>query len=236
MILIIFATLAEAVELYNTGNKFYCAGDYAQAIQYYENALKVCEDKDIYYNLGNAYFKNANLGKALIQYRRAYFLCPRDEDVIFNLNFIRNFRPDRTLAITNPLVQFLDRLFHYFSARESAWLSALAFFFASVFLSFFLIRRQKFLLYLSFLGLLFFGYFIITWALWEAEKNARVAVVIVPELKAFSGPGAEYKEILAVHDGAEARIREERNGYYLIQLPGGIGGWVKKEGVERIFE
>jgi uncharacterized protein YgiM (DUF1202 family) len=51
----------------------------------------------------------------------------------------------------------------------------------------------------------------------------------------MSGPGEEYKHILTLHDGAEVRIREERQNYVLIQLPGGLGGWIEKESLEEIF-
>ncbi|MCX7994845.1 MAG: tetratricopeptide repeat protein [candidate division WOR-3 bacterium] len=236
MILFILLNFAEVVELYNMGNKFYAEGNFQSAIECYEKALTYCRDKDLYYNLGNAYFKAGKLGKAIIQYRRAYLLCPRDEDVFYNLNFVRSFRPDKLTTIPNPFVQFLDRFFHYFSITESALFSAIAFFFISIFLSLFLIFRRKVLLGLMILSSLCFFYFIITHTLWQSEKNSNSAVVITDELKAFSGPGEEYKEILVIHDGTEARIREERNGYYLIQLPGGIGGWVRTDGMERIFE
>jgi len=60
-------------------------------------------------------------------------------------------------------------------------------------------------------------------------------VVVVPEVSAQSGPGQEYKEIILVHDGTEGLIKEQRGDYILIQLPGGVGGWVKKDAVEPVF-
>ncbi len=236
MIVLIFATLTEVVQLYNTGNKFYAEGDFQSAITCYEKALEISKDKDIYYNLGNAYFKAGRIGRAIIQYHRAYILCPRDGDVLYNLNFLRNYRPDKITAIPNPFFQFLDRSFHYFSPNESNFFSSVTFMFVAIFLSLLLITRKKIFLWLSIFSSLFFLYFLIISGLWQAEMNSNSAVVIASELKAYSGPGEEYKEILVIHDGTEAKIREERNGYYLIQLPGGIGGWVKADGVERVIE
>lgn len=236
MIIFFLFTIAEAIQLYNTGNKYYAENNFQSAIECYEHALKLCKNKDIYYNLGNAYFKSGRIGKAIIQYRKAYLLCPRDEDISYNLNFLRNFRPDRTTNIPNPFFQFLDQLFHYFSLKESNILSSIAFLIIAVSLSLYLINRNKLFLLLGIISSLFFIYFLVIALLWQAEKNSNSAVVVVTELKAYSGPGEEYKEILVIHDGTEARIREERNGYYLVQLPGGIGGWVKKDGIERVFE
>ncbi|MEO0191051.1 MAG: tetratricopeptide repeat protein [candidate division WOR-3 bacterium] len=236
MIILIFATFAEVVQLYNTGNKYYAENNFQSAIECYENALRICKNKDIYYNLGNAYFKTGRIGKAIIQYRKAYFLYPRDEDILYNLNFLRNFRPDKLTTIPNPFFQFLDRFFHYFSYKESKSLSAITFLLISIFLSLFLINRSRVFFWLSIFSSLLFIYFLISSSLWQAERTSNAAVVVINELKAYSGPGEEYKEILVIHDGTEVRIREERNGYYLIQLPGGIGGWVKTDGIERIFE
>lgn len=236
MILLIFATLTEAIQLYNTGNKYYAEGNFKSAIECYEKALSICKNKDIYYNLGNASFKAGMIGKAILQYRRGYYLCPRDEDIQYNLNFLRNFRADRLSTIPNPFIKILDRVFHYFSASESVLLSTITFFLVSILFSLFLITRNKIFFWLCLPGSLIFIYFLIVFSLWHSERASNSAVVVVSELKAYSGPGDEYKEIFIIHDGTEAKIREERNGYYLIQLPGGIGGWVENDGIERVFE
>ncbi len=236
MIILMFVTFAEVIQLYNTGNKYYAENNFPAAIECYEKALAICKNKDIYYNLGNAYFKTGRIGKAIIHYRKAYLLCPRDGDVIYNLNFLRNFRPDKLTTLPNPFFQFLNRFFHYFSQKEGTILSAITFLFTVIFLSLYLINWNKIFLWLSIFISLFFIYFLVSSSLWEAEKKSNSAVVIVNELKAYSGPGEDYKEILLIHDGTEVKIKEERNGYYLIQLPGGIGGWVKTDGIERIFE
>lgn len=236
MIFLILISINDVVQLYNIGNRYYAENEFLKAIEFYEKALSLCDNKDIHYNLGNAYFKAGNIGKAIIQYRRAYFLSPRDEDIVYNLNFLRNFRPDKVMTIPNPFVQILDRFFHYFSIFESSFLSAFSFLLISIFLSLFLVIRNKIFLWFSILLSLLFIYFLVTFFLWQAEKKSKDVVVVVNELRAYSGPGDEYKEILIIHDGTEAKIREEREAYCLIQLPGGIGGWVKNDGIERIFE
>ncbi|MEO0142095.1 MAG: tetratricopeptide repeat protein [candidate division WOR-3 bacterium] len=235
MILLIFVVLNEACELYNAGNKYYAEGNFQNAIECYEKALSLCQNKDIYYNLGNAYFKMGKIGKALIQYRRAYFLCPRDGDVNYNLSFLRNFRADRITSIPNPIAQILNSLFHYFSMAEAFVYSALSFLFFAIFLSLFIIGRNKLFIWIAFVGLLFFGYFFITTQVWQGERNSNSGVIICGECQAFSGPAEDYKEVLVIHDGTEVKIRDERNDYYLIQLPGGLGGWVKTENVARVY-
>uniref|UniRef100_A0A7C4TDV4 SH3b domain-containing protein n=1 Tax=candidate division WOR-3 bacterium TaxID=2052148 RepID=A0A7C4TDV4_UNCW3 len=221
--------------LYNEGNKFYAQGDYLSAIASYEQALKFGINKNLYYNLGNAYFKSNRIGKAIIYFYRARLLSPRDRDTNYNLKFARNYRADKDITIQNPFFIAISNLFHYFSYRESWILGTIVFLIFSVFFALFIIYRTKYTIIISIFLFIIFFYFLITYLVWSSEINRKLAVVVVPEVKAYSGPGEEYKEILIIHDGAEARILEERNGYYLIQLPGGIGGWIKTENVEPVF-
>ena len=74
-----------------------------------------------------------------------------------------------------------------------------------------------------------------TWQVWRNEVRSVPAVVVVPEAVALSGPGDEYKEILTLHDGTELTVREVRGEYVLIQIPGGIGGWVREEILTLVF-
>ncbi len=235
MMLLIILSLNDVVQLFNQGNRYYNENRYQEAINTYEQVLEICPQKDVYYNLGNAYFKTGKLGKAIIQYRKAYFLCPRDNDIVYNLNFLRGFRSDKNMIMPNPLVQLFSDIFHYFSMREAFVFAGIAFLATAMLISLYIIFRNKVFIWTAFVTTIFFIYSVTCYALWVGDKKSNWAVVIIPELKAYSGPGIDYKEILEIHDGAELKTCEERNGYYLIQLPGGIGGWVTKEGVEKIF-
>lgn len=235
LLFLVLLNINSPVELFNQGNEYYKNGDYHSAITCYEQALRLCPNKDIHYNLGNAYFKASKLGKAIAQYRRARLLAPRDQDIIYNLNFLRRYRIDKTEEPKNPIIYFLSQIFHYFSITEASILAGIFFFFSAILISLEIIFKTRFLNILLIFTALGFLYFVITFMVWHAERNGQYCVIINPEIKAYSGPGAGYKEILIIHDGAEAKIREERGGYYLIQLPGGIGAWVDSSNVEIIY-
>jgi tetratricopeptide (TPR) repeat protein len=222
-------------ESYNQGNAFYNQKDYPRAIQAYQEALTAGPNAAVLYNLGNAYFKNGQIGRAIVSYRRAQFLEPKDHDISNNLLFARSYRTDKTLTIPGPLEAFFDRLFHYFSLKQALILAATCFALGSLLLSFYFIWRRGFLMYAClsfFLGFLFFA---ANAQVWRSLRASNPAVVVVPEVSAQSGPGQEYKEILLVHDGSEGLIKERRGDYVLIQLPGGVGGWVIKEAVQEVF-
>lgn len=226
---------SDPTDLYNQGNEYYQQGRYAEAIAAYEQASKNVGSTKIYYNLGNSYFKKGMLGKAILNYRKANFLSPRDKDVMHNLDFARNYRVDKTSSITSPIMQALANIFRYLSFYEAQVVTTIFFVIAAAFASLFIIYRRSIyscaLVVASVLCMLFF----ISWQSWVADTAARHAVVTVSEVSALSGPGEDYKEILVIHDGAEVKLRETRGDYALIQLPGGVGGWVPTEAIEEIF-
>lgn len=222
-------------ELYERGNEYYKQGRYGEAIVAYEEISKLINNAGVYYNLGNSYFKRGMLGKAISNYRRANFLSPRDSDIAYNLDFVRNYRVDKVSAISSPVLSFLSRLFRYFSLFESQILTTILFVLSMLFLSLLLVYRRRVYGYVLGTCVVLCLFCSITWLSWRAEIEGSYAVVIAAEASATSGPSAEYKEILVVHDGAEVSVREERGGYALIQLPGGIGGWVRMDVLEYVF-
>ena len=73
----------------------YAKGNYQQAIVDYEELLQNGVSADLYYNLGNAYFRTENITKAILNYERAHMLSPGDEDIQFNLQFARSKTIDK---------------------------------------------------------------------------------------------------------------------------------------------
>jgi hypothetical protein len=222
-------------ELYNLGNKYYAEKDFQNAIASYEKAVELAPNARIYYNLGNAYFKANKMGRAIISYRRARFLSPRDPDIYFNLKFCRSFRIDKNLTSENPAQDMVGRVFRFFSLPEASFLAAFFFILSAAFMSIFIVFRRRFWLWIFIPAIIVFMFIFISGRSWVAEKDPRHSVITLPEVSARSGPAEDYKEILVIHDGTEVNIRSERGDYFLIQLPGGMGGWVKSADFEIVF-
>jgi tetratricopeptide (TPR) repeat protein len=234
LMLVLVLSLAPA-GLYNQGNQLYARKDYAGAVRAYRQALAAGPSADVCYNLGNALFKSGRIGAAIVQYRRARALAPRDPDVARNLSFARGYRADKVLTAPGPVARSLDETFHALSRAEATLLAAAAFLLAALCLSVWIVRRwTAFAIGAAGFALVFAFCLVIQWA-WAGEKGSQPAVVVVPEASALSGPGEEFKQILLLHDGTEVRIRERRQGYLLVQLPGGSGGWIRTDAVERVY-
>jgi tetratricopeptide (TPR) repeat protein len=233
--LVVLAMAVSPVQQYNLGNRLYAQKDYAGAARAYQAALEAGPNAAVEYNLGNALFKSGKIGLSILHYRRARFLDPRDSDVAANLNFARSYRVDKVLTVPGPLARALDRVFRGLSLREAALVAAVGFALAGLAFALWIVRRWNALIVLAavFLAIALAGF--VSERLWSAELSARPAVVILPEVHALSGPAEDAKEILLLHDGTEVRIREARGDYVLAQIPGGSGGWIRRESVERIY-
>jgi tetratricopeptide (TPR) repeat protein len=234
-ILTLITLSAAPVEPFNRGNALYQQGDYAGAAAAYQQALLTGPNPDALYNLGNAQFKSNQTGRAIASYQRARFLRPRDRDIAANLVFAQSYRADKNLTLPGPFETLIDRSFHRLSSKEATLLAAISFLLLALLVSLFIAYRRRWPLYAAIPAFLLFGFGAMTDGSWHGYVKSRPAVIVVPEVSALSGPGEDYKQILLVHDGSEAKVREIRGAWLLLQLPGGAGGWVKRDAVELIF-
>ncbi len=219
---------------YNRGNALYAQRDYVHAAAAYEQALAAGPNANVQYNLANALFKSGQIGQAILHYRRARFLAPRDADVRANLAFARSYRVDKVLTAQGPVAGALDAAFHWLSRREAALATAVMFALGALALAGWIVRRWAVSLAASLLFGLLALYGFASERAWAHEVAGRPAVVTVPEAAAWSGPSDEFKPILVLHDGTEVRIRETRGDYDLVQLPGGTGGWLRRSAIQSV--
>ena len=235
MTALVVCLAAVAGDWFTQGNSAYEAGQYTQAVAFYDSAAATGDCPEVYFNRGNAKFKQGMIGAAIADYLRAWVLSPHDRDIRHNLEFARRFRPDRIAAMENPLIGAATQLIRLIPLRLARLLAGVLFLAALAALAFFLVNGRKPLAWLAAgLGVLFL-YCLAGQLSWRAVTSSGRVVVVVPELVLRAGPGAEYKEIVIVHDGMEATVRERRPEWVLIQVPGGEGGWAEFGTVEQVF-
>jgi tetratricopeptide (TPR) repeat protein len=118
------AYAATATSSFDQANRLYEQGKYAEAATIYENILKSGRSSSaLDFNLGNAYFKDDQLGRALFHYRKAERMAPRDPDIQANLRFARGNVAD-TISINSPA---WERVLRYFSINELATSASILF-------------------------------------------------------------------------------------------------------------
>lgn len=227
------ADLASATDWFRKGNEAYEKGNFEEASSDYQKAedLGVANAR-LYYNHGNALFRQRQLGLSILNYERARKLAPLDEDILSNLRFAQAQLADK---IPEPESNLLTRLVWTahagYSVRSGVWaafgLFALAFtaVAAALFLSSFLRWLSILIAVISSLGLIAFSpslaYKI------HQQETAQYGVVLQPAIEMFSGPGENYQVLAKVHEGTRFEIVEQRGDWLSVKLANGKGGFVR---------
>ncbi len=225
----------------DSANATYKKGEFEKASKIYELILsKGIESAELYYNLGNAYFRLKEIPKAILSYERAKLLSPEDDDINYNLNLVNSYIVDKV----NPLPEFIvltwvKSVIRKFSVNQ--W---------SVFsLSLFVISLLVFLVFL-FSGVavwrrLFFwtgSFFLVIsvistiFAINSRSQivNNHTAIIISAVTTAKSSPDNASTDLFIIHEGTKIIINEELEDWSEIKLLDGSIGWVKSKDFEKI--
>ncbi len=221
-----------AEKAFKRANYFYSQGEYIGAIKTYRELLKEGYiNAALFYNLGNAYYQNKELGRALLQYRRALRLSPRDKDIRFNYQYVYSLV---NTEIEEGMGDFFYKVLSYFTVNElTVCVSVIYFLFIGFLLFRYLFRKDIFLWISVFLGLvLFIG---LGAAVFRITRDLpRLAITLIDE-KARNGPGSDYSIGFHLPEGKEVEIIDEHEGWLAINLQEkGLKGWVKKDSIEEI--
>jgi len=213
-----------ALNEFYEANRLYEAGKYKEAAAHYETILKNSgASPQLLFNLGNAYFKNSELGHAIYNYRRAAKLAPRDPDIQANLRFAR----DRITGSASVQPPIWAHFVHYFTADELSVAAALAFWISLVLLMLTRWRpslRATLRPYISVFTVLFLiglGLLILTVA------RQQVAIATQSQLPVHLGPLAESQAAFTVPDGTELRIENRRDNWLQVSDRSNRSGWVE---------
>ncbi|MCJ7577282.1 MAG: tetratricopeptide repeat protein [candidate division Zixibacteria bacterium] len=231
------ADIESATALFQKGNESYEAGNFDQAIEEYQKIVNLgIKNSKVFYNLGNAYFRKNQLGKAILNYRKALALEPRDEDSMANLAFVKLFTLDKIEEQkVNPLSNLVHWFVNLFSLDELTIFVSLSYCLSFVFGILILFRRKRRDLLLG-LSIMLFIFVVSSSSL--ATKlhfdSAKNGVLIAPQAEVRSGPGSDYTLQFTGHEGLEFQINEQAEGWYRISLPNGVKGWIPKDAVEII--
>lgn len=222
-------------------DKEYAKGNYLQASKDYSDLLKVGESVELYYNLGNCYYRLGNITKSIIAYEKAHRLSPSDRDVTFNLEFVREKTIDK--------IECQEK--NFFSAGYTmlqnlmdmdAWarLSIVAFFACLGMAMLFLLGRDEWMRKLGFYVALLsvFVFVFSTLFAWQQKHNFDArdrAVVVAPSASVKLTPSDSSADAVVVHEGTAVQIVDRTmSDWYSVKLDDGKEGWLKRNSLEII--
>lgn len=229
-----FLTAQETNEqLWEKANSLYTVEEYQQAILLYEQILSSgIESAKLYFNLGNAYFKNGNISSAVLNYERAKLLAPHDEDIEFNIMFANQFVATDAEALPKPFfLRWKESTANLFPADIWSVLSISAFILFLVALGLFLFGKNIFLRKISFWAgilLIIFSWFSYSFANGQKKEieNRNYAIVFCPRTTVKSAPSETGTDLFIIYEGLKVEITDSLNSWKEIKLSDGNKGWL----------
>jgi tetratricopeptide (TPR) repeat protein len=226
---------------FEKGNDLYKNGKYEQAIDAYTSELTAKKQSaELYFNLGNCYYKLNKVAPAIYNYEKALVLNPNDSDIANNLRFAQKRTVDEIKVV--PKVGFAKLLrdftanYHY---NTWAWISVA---FSALFL-------------VSFLGyyfsaltlnkrLFFFGMFVmlllllisVSSAIFEKSHfiNERPAIVFAEMTDVKSEPQNKGASVVILHEGTKVFVKETVDNWKKVQLTDGTEGWIDSNAIQEV--
>lgn len=219
----------------------YRNGQYSEAIAQYESVLASgLTSPELYYNLGNAYYRDNQLGRAILNYSRALRLRPTMTDARENLALAESKTVDHIVTLPQLfVVRWYNSICTALSptAWRIIWLTVFAIL-AAVFVTFRLARNynlRKWTFVSCFAVLLLL---LCVSAFWHTSafrfNSHREAVVMQSSVAIKSSPERQSVDKLILHEGTTVRIDEELSGWYKITIADGTNGWCESNAIERI--
>ena len=226
---------------FEKANKAYMAGFYENAITIYEDILARGQAApELYYNLGNAYFKNDEISKAILSYERALKLKPGSEDFHHNLLIANNKRIDKMDTLPDFFyVKWWNAVKYEFSANQWARLSLISFTLIFIFVALFLLSRKAFfkrMVFYTAIVILLINILsgIMAWQTHTESIQKNTAIVFAPTLPVKSSPDESSIDLFVIHEGLKVQIIDKIGDWNEIKIENGSKGWVKAETLERI--
>jgi len=241
MFLLSTIAIAQNETLFEQGNKLYNDGNYTEAIEKYHTILDNGKHSaELYFNLGNSYYKLNNIAPSIYYYEKALQLAPNDKDILNNIAYARNMTID--VVDTVPEVGF-SKFVNKVAIMMSfdAWSKVAVGFvilFVILFLSYYfsytsLKKRIAFVVSTASIVLasvsLAFAYHN-----YNLKKNDRPAIVFAKESQIKSEPNLRSTEAFKLHEGTKVQILDTVNNWKKIKLADGKTGWIVKDDIKAL--
>ena len=233
-------TSAKAVTKNNADTE-YQKGNYQQAIRDYEEILKNGESAEIYFNLGNAYYRTDNITKAVLNYERARLLSPGDDDINFNLQFARSKTIDKITPQSEMFfITWYKSLVNFTSVDNWAKTGILCIVMALLLVLLYLFGPQLMLRKIGFFGgLAFFVIFLLSnlfaFQQKQALDNRTGAIIISPSVNIKKTPAKNSADQFVLHEGTRVDIIDKgMTDWRCIRVGDGREGWIETKAIEEI--
>ena len=235
---LLFSMVAFAQDAFDAANAAYADGRYEEAAAMYQSLLDEQPDATLYYNLGNARFKQGELAQAILNYERALRLQPNNKDAQYNLAFAQSRITDNIVEQDFFLSSWARTVRNCLSER-TWWSTSIGLFIcALIALLLFLLGRELWLrktaFHVAWIALLFSliaG--LNAGSLHQRNTLRNEAIITQGVVNAKSSPDRSGTDLFTLHEGTKVTIREALGDWVNVRV-GSNEGWIRASFLERI--
>lgn len=221
--------------------QLYSIAKYDSAALIYQSIIDSgYQSPELYYNLGNTYYKLQEIPSAILYYEKAIKLNPNDENIIHNLNLCNSLIPDRIEEMPKLFfIQWYQGLYNYFPIDTWAMIGLILFsLFAFFLLIYFLSSRllwKKLGFWSAFLFLILASFaFFLTSQKYSSFKQHNEAIIFIPSITVKSSPAKNSVDLFVIHEGTKVTILDQVGTWKKIKIQNGSIGWIEDENMQII--
>jgi len=225
----------------DSANANYAKGNYDQAIRQYATVLdQNLESSELYFNLGNAYYKTNQIGLAILNYERAKKLAPNDEDIISNLRLANQKTEDKIEAAPQLFLSEWEKgIIDMTTEKSWSYFCILSFSVSLILIALYILSTNQKLKKLGFFGGIAIGItsvivFFIAKQKYEHTINIEEAIITSASVTVTGSPSEKGTKLFILHEGTKVVITEEGEEWTEIKIANGNVGWLKSKTISTI--
>ena len=239
----IFVAQTNTKSLFDDANLLYKEGKFNEAIKLYKQIeAKDSVSSNLYYNLGNSYYKLNNVANTIYNYEKALLLDPLNKDAANNLAFAKRMTIDNIEVLPKTFLQkfevnYIQKLSYNQWAMLSIIFSILG---STLFLLFYFstISNKKRIYFLTSIASFLFLIISVFTTYHQYQKfiNTKYAIVFSPKISVNNAPTLNSDEIFELHEGTKVNVLDAVDNWKKIKLSDGKIGWVSIDDIKMLTD
>jgi len=237
----LFINAQSANELFKNANKLYTEQRYEDAIQLYESIeAKGLQSSELYFNLGNCYYKLNKIAPSIYNYEKALKIEPNNEDALNNLSYAKRMSIDVIEALPKTFLQrFSENFIMKFTFDQWALVGVITAFLTALFflLYYFSISTRKKFVFFN-LSLLMAVVLVLTtifaFSNYDTVQKDRQAIIFATKSEVKNAPMMSSELVFELHEGTKVMILDGLDNWVKIKLADGKIGWIPESDLKEI--
>lgn len=240
-LLVIPIIASSSDSLVTIANNAYNNGLYDSALTTYNRIIdNNIESGELYYNMGNAYFKTDDIASSILYYEKAKKLLPNDENIKYNLSIVNSMIVDKIDKVPE---LFYERWWNFFynMLNTDSWaiFSLISFSLFVITIGLFILSRKRSSRKLSFFIGMFFLFTTTTSTILAYQKyylsiDHNEGIVFTSSITIKSSPTQNAVDLFVIHEGTKVKIVDRIDNWVEIKIKNGSIGWLPEKSIKEI--